>query len=153
MQNYVNQLLTDMAAAQKNLPTEVDYALLYPDHPAVAYGLTHIAEYEMSPRHSMDDLLGIKAEQLPPDDKLSDEQVVQLNDGIVALWEAFNISPDLPNEVPPRLIYEALKNYWEQKRCNMCQKGESTLSFATMNPMNVRGAVIIVLAKNLQTNP
>ena len=134
MQNYVNQLLTDMAAAQKNLPTEVDYALLYPDHPAVAYGLTHIAEYEMSPRHSMDDLLGIKAEQLPPDDKLSDEQVVQLNDGIVALWEAFNISPDLPNEVPPRLIYEALKNYWATKTVQYVSEGRIHIEFCDYEP-------------------
>ena len=62
MQNYIHQLLTDRTAAKNNLPAAIDYKLLYPDHPAFAYGLDHIVEWEMSPSYKMAELFGITAE-------------------------------------------------------------------------------------------
>jgi hypothetical protein len=112
MQNYVNQLLSDMVAAQKNLPAEINYALLYPDHPAYAYGLDYIVEWEMSPSYTMDELFGIKAEQLPPAEKLTDEQIAQLLKGIYDLWQVFNYFPDSEFDAPPRVFYTVIKNYW-----------------------------------------
>lgn len=112
----------------------MDYALLYPDHPAVAYGLTHIVEYEMSPRYSMDDLFGIKAEQLPPDDTLSQEQMTQLNDAILDLWAAFNIAADVPDDVPTHLIYKALKNYWTMETVQYVSEGIIHIEFCGYIP-------------------
>jgi hypothetical protein len=134
MQNYVHQLLTDMAAAQKNLPTDVDYALLYPDHPATAYGLTHLVEYEMSPRHSMDDLFGIKAEQLPPVETLTDAQIEQLNDGILSLWSAFNFHADTKEGVPPRILYKVLRDYWATEKVQYMSVGMMHIEFCDYNP-------------------
>jgi hypothetical protein len=112
MQNYVNQLLADMVAAKKNLPAEINYTLLYPDHPAYKFGLDYIVEWEMSPSYTMDELFGIKAEQLPPAEKLTDEQIAQLLKGIYDLWQAFNYSPDSEFHAPPRVFYTVIKNYW-----------------------------------------
>jgi hypothetical protein len=112
MQNYVNQLLADMVAAKSNLPADIDYKLLYPDHPAYKFGLDYIVEWEMAPSYTMDELFCIKAEQLPPAEKLTDEQIVQLLAGIYDLWQAFNYSPDSEFDAPPRVFYTVIKNYW-----------------------------------------
>jgi hypothetical protein len=112
MQNYVNQLLADMVAAKSNLPADIDYKLLYPDHPAYKFGLDYIVEWEMAPSYTMDELFRIKAEQLPPAEKLTDEQIVQLLAGIYDLWQAFNYSPDSEFDAPPRVFYTVIKNYW-----------------------------------------
>jgi hypothetical protein len=112
MQNYVNQLLADMAAAKNNLPADINYAALYPDHPAFRFGLDYIVEWEMAPSYKMGELFGIEAEQLPPAEKLTDEQIGQLLKGIYDLWQAFNYSPDSEFAAPPRVFYTVVKNYW-----------------------------------------
>jgi hypothetical protein len=134
MQNYISQLLTDMKAAEQNLPTNVDYSLLHPEHPAADYGLNFLVEYEMSPRHSMDDLFGIKAEQLPPDDKLTDEQVKQLTDAILELWAAYNIVADFPEVVPLRTLYNVLKDYWTNETTQYVSEGRIHLEFCHYVP-------------------
>jgi hypothetical protein len=112
MQNYINQLLADMAAAKNNLPADINYAALYPDHPAYKFGLDYIVEWEMAPSYKMGELFGIEAEQLPPADKLTDEQIGQLLKGIYDLWQAFNYFPDSEFDAPPRVFYSVIKNYW-----------------------------------------
>jgi hypothetical protein len=112
MQNYVNQLLADMVAAKNNLPAEINYAALYPDHPAYRYGLDYIVEWEMSPSYKMGELFGIEAEQLPPAERLTDEQIAQLLKGIYDLWQVFNYFPDSEFDAPPRVFYSVIKNYW-----------------------------------------
>jgi hypothetical protein len=96
---------------QKNLPNEINYAVLYPDHPAYRYGLDYVVEWEMSPTYTMGELFGIEAEQLPPAEKLTDEQIAQLLKGIYDLWQAFNYFPD-SDDTPPRVFYTVVKNYW-----------------------------------------
>jgi hypothetical protein len=117
MQNYISQLLNDLAAAKNNpRPGTVDYALLYPDHPAYAYGLDYIVAWEMAPQYKMDDLFGIKAEQLPPADKLTDEQAAQLIKAILELWVVFNLVVDSDRDAPPLVFYNVLVDYWATTR-------------------------------------
>lgn len=135
MQNYISQLLSDLDAAKKNVPAPIDYALLYPDHPAFSYGLDYIVEWEMAPDYPMDDLFGIKAEQLPVDDKLSDKQVEDLVEGILDLWATFNIVADIPDDaIPPRLVYKALKNRWEKGTTRYMSEGTTHVEFCHYEP-------------------
>jgi hypothetical protein len=134
MQNYVSQLLSDMKAAEKNLPTNVDYSLLHPEHPAADAGLNFIIEYEMSPRHTMDDLFGIKAEQFPPEAKLTDEQIEQLTDAILQLWAAFNILADFPDVVPLRTLYTVLLKRWTEETTQYVSEGHIHLEFCDYEP-------------------
>ena len=134
MQNYISQLLNDLAAA-KNYPkpAQVDYALLYPDHPAYSYGLDYIVEWEMAPRYKMDDLFGIKAEQLPPADILTDEQAKQLNKAILELWAAFNLVADSDHDAPPRVFYSVHKDYWETTKVGYDAEEKYELDFCSYN--------------------
>ena len=135
MQNYISQLLSDLENAKKNIPPPVDYKLLYPDHPAFSYGLEYIVEWEMAPDSSMDDLFGIKAEQLPPDDKLSEGQAEQLVQAILELWGTFNIGADIPNEdIPALLIYKVLRNRWETGTARYMSEGMTHLEFCHYVP-------------------
>jgi hypothetical protein len=133
MQNYVNQLLADMVAAKKNLPPEINYALLYPDHPAYKFGLDYIVEWEMSPSYTMDELFGIKAEQLPPAEKLTDEQIVQLVEGMFDLWAAFNFVADTDYEAPMRVYYSTIKTHWATQPIQYHPDGINELDFCDYN--------------------
>lgn len=135
MQNYVNQLLADMVAAKSNLPADIDYKLLYPDHPAYKFGLDYIVEWEMSPSYTMDELFGIKAEQLPPADRLTDAQIVQLLAGIYDLWQAFNYLPDTEdyNDAPPRVYYTIIKDYWARQSVLYEKEAPIELDFCSYN--------------------
>lgn len=134
MQNYITQLLNDLAAA-KNYPrpAPVDYKLLYPDHPAYKYGLDYIVEWEMSAQYKMDDLLGIKAEQLPPADKLTDEQAAQLNKAILELWAAFNLVADSDHDATPHVFYTVLRDYWATTMVGYNAEEKYELDFCSYN--------------------
>jgi hypothetical protein len=134
MQNYITQLLTDMKAAEKNLPTIPDPKIMYPDHRAHDYDLPYIAEWEMSPRHSMDDLFGIKAAQFPPEDKLTDDQAEQLITGILELWASHRILADFPEVVPTRTLYTVLLNRWANEPTQFISAGNIHLEFCHYEP-------------------
>jgi hypothetical protein len=133
MQNYINQLLADMVAAKTNLPAEINYAVLYPDHPAYRYGLDYIVEWEMSPSYTMDELFGIKAEQLPPAEKLTDEQIVQLIEGMFDLWAAFNFVADTDYEAPMRVYYDIIRTHWATQPIKYHADGINELDFCDYN--------------------
>jgi hypothetical protein len=132
MQKYITQLLADLKTAQSNQPEKVDYKLLYPDHPAAdpEYNdiLGHLIEWEHAPEQKMDDLFGIKIAAFPPVEKLTKTQVKALIDGILELWESFNIAADL-NEAPPEVIYKILVDYWKNKTVQYISKGTVHVEF------------------------
>ena len=130
MENYINQLLEEMESAKSNLPFKVNYALLYPNHPALIYGLDYIVEWEMAPTWKMEELFGIKKEQLPVAEKLTDTEIEKLNNGILDLWFAFNtIVEDLDERIPQRDLYKAFRNSWEEKTIRYMPDGIYSLDF------------------------
>jgi hypothetical protein len=134
MQNYVTQLLSDMETAKKQLPTIPNPKIMYPDHPSHDYDLSYIAEWEMAPRHAMNDLFGIKVEQFPPEEKLSAEQVEQLTTGILELWASYRILADFPEIVPLRTLYTVLLKRWAEKPTQFISQGNIHLEFCHYEP-------------------
>ncbi len=141
MKNYVSQLLADMKSAAKNLPSTPNYKDLYPDHPAHDFGLEYIVAWECTPFEPMSDIYGIKAEAFPPDDKLTDEEVAELNDGILQLWLAYNTDADIPDNAPPRLLYKVLRDAWANEEIQFFSPemgGFSTMEFCDVEPESCR---------------
>lgn len=135
MQKYINQLLEDLKAAHNNQPSQVDYKLLYPDHPAAdpqyEGTLDYIIEWENAPRWKMDDLFGISVEVFPPTEKLNETQLVQ---GIRQLWQAFNIYAEVPETKPPIPIskmYKNLINYWKNEEIGYVSEGMTHIEFCS----------------------
>jgi hypothetical protein len=134
MQKYITQLLTDLKAAQKDKPEKVDYKLLHPDHPAASPEykgyLDYIIEWETAPEWKMDDLFGIKGDAFPPLEKLNDEQINQLVDGILELWASFNIDAViLDDRISARMIYPVLVNHWKTETIQYISEGTLHLEF------------------------
>jgi hypothetical protein len=135
MENYINQLLEEMEIAKNNLPPKVNYALLYPNHPALIYGLDYVVEWEMAPDWKMEDLFGIKKEQLPVAEKLTEFEIEKLNKGILDLWFAFNtIVEDLDERIPQRDLYIAFRNSWEEKTIQYMPDNIYSLDFCEYSP-------------------
>jgi hypothetical protein len=145
MQNYVNQLIQDLAAAKDNIPPPVNYALLYPDHPALDFGMDYIVEWEMAKEQSYADLFGIKAEQLPPDDRLTDEQIEQILNAINDLFYAYNIGTNENRSAPRRLFYnEPIQHVTE---------GMITIEFCNCDPEGCIWGEEYCTCKDLEYTP
>ncbi len=102
MQHYIDYLICDLQNAKKNVPQE--------KQPGEGYEAfeNHMMELEESPDVLLSDLFGIKSDVFPPLEKLTDEQVEQLNTAIIEMWAAFNIKAVFPENLPARLLYPAL---------------------------------------------
>lgn len=134
MEKYINQLLADLEVAKQNVPLPIDYEILYPDHPAVEYGLPHLVAFDLQAT-PLSQLLGINFEQLPPVEKLTDEQAEKLNKGILELWKVFNLSADIPSvNIPSRLIYKALRDYWSRGHIQYMPIGTWHIEFCNYEP-------------------
>ena len=48
---------------------------------------------------------GFDAEQFPPSDKLTDEELEQLTIALCRLWAAFNFTVSFPQKTPARIVY------------------------------------------------
>lgn len=110
MEKYIQQLLEDIEVAHYNLPDTPDIGILYPDHPALEYGLDHIAEWKCAPYQPFEKLLGLTADQFPPIEKLRHDEIELLVEKLLQLWAAFNFHADFPNDLPNYLKYQLMIN-------------------------------------------
>ncbi len=90
MEKYIQQLLDELEKLKSNKPDKPNVHILYPDHPALGYGLDHIAEWECSPRIPMAELMGFAQENLPEVDKLTESQAATISEKILDVWQEFN---------------------------------------------------------------
>lgn len=130
MEQYLNQLLEDLAEAQNIEISYPDYKALYPDHPAASYGFDHIIGWELAPETPMAKVFGIANEAFPPEDRLTEQQARRLNEAILACWAAHQIFADLPEEVPSqRVVYRELRKAWHHKGIKLIKEGQTHLEF------------------------
>lgn len=129
MKKYIEQLLNDLEAAKKKKPAKPNIKALYPDHPALDYGLDYIAEWEMAPQVLMAELFGIAANQFPPAEKLTGKQMVLLVDKILELWFVFNFDTIIPDGVPIEIVYSAIIKRWKEEPVTYISEGHCTLEF------------------------
>lgn len=155
MEQYLNQLLEDLKNAQKNLPTKVDYTLLYPDHPAnnQSYNgvMDYMIEWENAPEWKMDDLFEVKGAAFPPVEQLSEVQAKKLINGILELWGCFNICADILNEdIPVQIIYKVLVNYWKTETVQYMSEGTLHLEFCDYDENNCPWGYEYCTCKNIE---
>jgi hypothetical protein len=112
MENYILQLLADMKKAEQNLPPKLDYKILFPDHPAHDYDMEYMVAWECTPFQTMTELYGIDALAFPPSEKLTDEQIESLTEGIKALWLAFGTDVDVPAGATALQCYKVFTEEW-----------------------------------------
>ena len=113
MQNYVNQLLEMLQEAHANRP-----APRYLELPEEMECLRDVIDLEMSfeeDERTMENIFGVPQIYFPPEDRLSDEQIRQLIQGILDLWKVFHYKANFrKGEFTEREQYTKLVNCWKE---------------------------------------
>ncbi|MEM6321234.1 MAG: hypothetical protein AAF960_26490 [Bacteroidota bacterium] len=127
MGKYVQQLLENLEHIKKVPPPQTDYANLYPNHPALEYGLDYIVEWEMAPQVSMNELFQFEAANFPPAEKLTSPQMQALVDKILEVWAAFNFWATLHEGLPIDKVYTVLAKFWKEEPVTYVSEGHCEL--------------------------
>lgn len=71
--------------------------------------LAEVEDYVAArPKITMFDHFGFEPEHFPPAERLTDEQIEALTEGICRLWAAYNFTPVFPQQAPARVVYPLL---------------------------------------------
>ena len=114
MQNYVNQLLEMLQEAHGNRP-----APRYFELPEEMECLRDVIDLEMSmekgEEYTLESIFGVPKIYFPPENRLSDEQIRQLIQGILELWNVFHYEAVFrKGEFTEREQYTKLVDQWEK---------------------------------------
>ena len=113
MQKYVTQLLETLQEAYGNR-----LAPRYMELPEDMECLRDIIDMEMSleeEEQTLENIFGVPQIYFPPEDRLSDEQVRQLIQGILDLWQVFHYEADFRRgEFTEREQYSKLVEKWKE---------------------------------------
>jgi len=112
MEKYVIQLIEELEKLKDNKPDKPNVHILYPDHPALEYGLDHIAEWECAPMIPMADLMGLQQENLPIVEKLNESQAAAICEKILEVWREFNFYAYFPDGLPALIKYKLVRQRW-----------------------------------------
>lgn len=105
MQRYIEQIIQDLQNAKKNAVPEPDFSNMeYPEFEE------KMLEIEESPNIPCKKIFGVSYEELPPPEKLTDAQMIQLIEAIEDMWEVFGVGSTMPENVPLKLQYELIKD-------------------------------------------
>lgn len=113
MQKYIQQLLELLKTAHDNRPTPS-----YLELPEEMEALRDVIELKKSleaDEQTMENIFGVPQINFPPENRLTDEQIRQLKDGIMELWQAFNYEADFrKGEFNERQQYTKLVEKWQE---------------------------------------
>ena len=112
MEKYVAQLLEELEKLKANKPDKPNVHVLYPDHPALDYGLDSLVEWECAPMMPMAKLMSFAQENLPVVEKLTEKQAAAISHKILDVWREFNFYADFPDGLPELIKYEILRKRW-----------------------------------------
>jgi hypothetical protein len=109
MHSYLSHLLSDIAYATDNVSWPfIKEAVDWQDW------ISPEEEEQTAPVRNLEEWTGIKQEQLPPANLLSDEQIVALLDALKKMLDAYNWSFVLQINVPERIQYETIRSNFNQ---------------------------------------
>jgi len=113
MQKYVNQLVEILEEAQQNRPSP-----RYLELPEDMECLRDVIDLEMSleeDEKTMEVIFGVPQIYFPPENRLSDEQISQLVESIIALWRTFHYEAAFrKGEFTRREQYTKLIECWKK---------------------------------------
>jgi hypothetical protein len=110
MERYLKQLLEDIDRATEN----VDWPYRESDHGILDW-ISDEEEERIAPRRPLEAWTGIQKVQLPPADRLNDDQLHRLLKALKAMLNAHNWSFVLQTVVPERIQYAAIQDNFDQE--------------------------------------
>ena len=110
MEKYLKQLLSDIAYASEN----ISWPYVRKESYDLCDWVSEEEEEQNAPIRQLEDWTGIRKEMLPPQEMLSDEQIDVLFKALNKLLDACNCMFVVQIEVPVRVQYATIRDYWEQ---------------------------------------
>jgi len=108
MEEYLNQLLADIEYATKNVSRPV-----YENE--LIHWIPDTTEEETAPVRNLQDYTGIRAEMLPPESMLNDEQLSLLLKVLIKMLDEYNWRFVLQIKVPERIQYNTIRDNFDQE--------------------------------------
>lgn len=124
MQSYLNHLISDLQQAAENQPVTPVYFNNTAD-----WIPEHVLEWEQAPAQKMSEIFGIEKEIFPPAEMLTDEQLIQVVEAFIALWNAYRYEPFFPYDLPYKTQYKILLKYLGEEAQYISEKGGSAIFF------------------------
>ncbi len=117
MDKYLSQLLADIANATATANADCHC----PEGPFEIWDwIPDDEEDKTAPRKQLEDWTGIRKAQLPPDEQLTDEQILLLLEALKKMLDAYNWMFVLQIQVPERIQYRALRDNFDQEAIVKC---------------------------------
>ena len=110
MENYLKQLLADIAYAAENVSLPFAEKELH-----LQDWITPEEEEQIAPVRNPEEWTGICKELLPPERMLNDKQLQPLPDALKKLLDAYNWSFVLQTQVPERIQYATIRENFDQQ--------------------------------------
>lgn len=110
METYIEQLLADITTATESVSfpfPETDWS--------IHDWISDEEENRTAPVRELEEWTGIKQEQLPPAEMLSDAQISWLLTALKKMLDAYNCSFVLQTEVPERIQYASIHENFSQQ--------------------------------------
>ena len=117
MDKYIEQLINDFKTATWNLraPGELwDSADI--DNENEVEDLSYVEQFVYGEEQKISEITGIETGQLPPVEKLTEEQASLLAGEMEELLNYFHFYPEFPEGVPGLIRYRLLREKWDSKQ-------------------------------------
>ena len=111
MQRYIEQLIGDFKEAKKRVPPNPELETIESQK---EFNEKMFA-IETAPDIPAKELFGIAYEEIPPPEKLTDEQIQQLMEAMTDMLTAFNFYIELPEKVPLKLQYKLIRDIFAEE--------------------------------------
>jgi hypothetical protein len=114
MNQYIAQLIDDMRAAAAAAPPDPLEDENLPSWQAADIQIEASEQFVNGVPEPLSKIVGVPSNLLPDPHRLSNQQISRLVSEMLILLEAYNFIPDYPQKLPDRLLYDALRNIWDE---------------------------------------
>ncbi len=109
MNRYINQLIEDFKHAEAHAPSEIDFGNSYEEFEK------RMLEFEEGKRVQAKEKLGVSYKELPPADRMTDEQTQRLLEAMLNALSANGTEVTFPgNGIPVKLAYTELHEQFKE---------------------------------------
>ncbi len=136
MQRYIEQLIEDInAATWKVRPPREIWDSVDLENECEIDDISYVEKYVYGEEEPISKITGVDVVQLPPAERLSDDQKSELAAKLEKLLEIHHFKLEFPNEYPMYLRYAFIFNFWHEEHVEM-SFGTSHIEFCDFEEKN-----------------
>ncbi|MBU0488944.1 MAG: hypothetical protein KKA07_18880 [Bacteroidetes bacterium] len=138
MENYVNQLISDIRSARQVIEPPHDIwheSEANPCDPVELEDISYVEQFVYGEEEPIEKITRIAQELLPPPGNLSPSQMEQLAVELEKLLEHYNFKLDFPEKMPPGPRYPFIRDFWTESHVPL-SFGENHIEFCDYDEEN-----------------